>query len=214
MTAHRPGMPQLKMPEKAVRRTVQLLVGLFFYGLGLAMLVRSVLGAAPWDVLTLGLSNHLPLSFGTVMVAVSVIVLLCWIPLRERPGPATVLNALLVGPAADAGLALFPQTADLWVRVLYLGGGVLVVAAATGLYIGARFGSGPRDGLMTGLHRVTGLPIWAVRTGLEVTVVVIGWLLGGVFGVGTVIFAFSIGPLCQYFMSVFRVRLARDSPAP
>lgn len=200
----------MTVPERLALRSGQLLVGLLLYGFGLAMLVRSVLGAAPWDVLTLGLANHLPLSFGTVVVLVSVVVLLCWIPLRERPGIATVLNALLVGPAADLGLLLLPETTALWARVLYLGGGVLVVGAATGLYIGARFGSGPRDGLMTGLHRVTGLPIWAVRTGLEVTVVALGWLLGGVFGVGTVLFAVTIGPLCQFFIPLFTVRLSRD----
>lgn len=198
------------MPERLGLRASQLLVGLLLYGFGLAMLVRSVLGAAPWDVLTLGLVNHLPLSFGTVVVLVSVIVLLCWIPLRERPGIATVLNVLLVGPAADLGLFLFPETTALWLRVLYLGVGILVVGAATGLYIGARFGSGPRDGLMTGLRRVTGLPIWVVRTGLEVTVVALGWLLGGVFGIGTVLFAVTIGPLCQFFIPRFTVRLSRD----
>lgn len=198
------------MPERLAHRATQLLLGLLLYGFGLAMLVRSVLGAAPWDVLTLGLANHLPLSFGTVVVVVSVIVLLCWIPLRERPGIATVLNALLVGPAADLGLFLFPETSALWIRTLYLIAGILVVGAATGVYIGARFGSGPRDGLMTGLHRVTGLPIWVVRTGLEVTVVALGWLLGGVFGIGTILFAVSIGPMCQFFIPLFTVRLPRD----
>lgn len=197
----------MRAPGRATRRGVQLLVGLFLYGVGLAMLVHSDLGAAPWDVLTLGLNNHLPLSFGTVMAAVSVVVLLCWIPLRERPGIATVLNALLVGPAADIGLALLPVTSMLWARALYVAGGVVLVGAATGLYIGARLGSGPRDGLMTGLHRVTRRPIWVVRTTIEVTVVAIGWLLGGTFGIGTVVFALGIGPLCQFFIPRFRIPL-------
>ncbi|MGO1182878.1 MAG: YczE/YyaS/YitT family protein [Micrococcaceae bacterium] len=188
-----------------LRRVAQLLVGLFFYGVGLALLVRSMLGAAPWDVLTLGLSNHLPLSFGLVIIVVSVLVLLCWIPLRERPGIGTVLNALLVGPAADLALLVIPEVSSLGVRILLMLAGVVTVGAATGLYIGARFGPGPRDGLMTGLHRVTGKPIWVVRTGLEVIVVIIGWLLGGVFGVGTVVFALAIGPLCQFFIPLFDV---------
>lgn len=199
------------MPERAPRRGFQLFGGLFLYGIGLAMLVRGALGAAPWDVLHLGIANHVPLSFGIVITLVSVVVLLCWIPLRERPGLGTVCNALLVGPSADVGLWLLPETTAIWARVLYLVGGVVVVGAATGLYIGARFGPGPRDGLMTGLHRVTGLPIWVVRTALEVSVVGIGWMLGGVFGLGTVVFALAIGPLCQFFIPRFHVRLSRDA---
>lgn len=199
-----------RLPERLTRRSLQLLLGLLLYGIGIAMIVRGELGTAPWDVLTLGLITHLPLSFGTTTVIVSGIVLLCWIPIRERPGAGTVLNALLVGPAADAGLLLFPETEALWARILYLVGGVLIIGVATGMYIGSRFGPGPRDGLMTGLHRVTRLPIWIVRTGLEVTVVLIGWLLGGTVGIGTVVFALGIGPLCQVFLPVFNIPLARD----
>lgn len=198
------------MPERVVRRSIQLLVGLFLFGIGLSMLVRSTLGVAPWDVLTLGLINYLPITFGGAIVLVSVVVLLCWIPLRERPGIGTLLNALLVGPAADVGLLVFPETDVLWARIAYLAAGVVVIGAATGLYIGARFGAGPRDGLMTGLHRVTGRPIWGVRTALEVTVVVLGWLLGGLVGVGTLVFALAIGPLCHYFIPLFHIRLSRD----
>lgn len=205
---------RLRRPERLLRRSVQLLAGLLLYGLGIAMLLRGELGTAPWDVLTTGLITHIPISFGMMTVLVSAIVLLCWIPIRERPGIGTVLNALLVGPAADLGLLLFPETDALWVRILYLVGGVLVIGAATGVYIGSRFGPGPRDGLMTGLHRVTRLPIWIVRTGLEVTVVAIGWLLGGAVGIGTVVFALTIGPLCQLFLPVFNVPLARDAATP
>lgn len=205
---------RLRRPERLLRRSVQLLAGLLLYGLGIAMLLRGELGTAPWDVLTTGLITHIPISFGMMTVLVSAIVLLCWIPIRERPGIGTVLNALLVGPAADLGLLLFPETDALWVRILYLVGGVLVIGAATGVYIGSRFGPGPRDGLMTGLHRVTRLPIWIVRTGLEVTVVAIGWVLGGAVGIGTVVFALTIGPLCQLFLPVFNVPLARDAATP
>lgn len=205
---------RLRRPERLLRRSVQLLAGLLLYGLGIAMLLRGELGTAPWDVLTTGLITHIPISFGMMTVLVSAIVLLCWIPIRERPGIGTVLNALLVGPAADLGLLLFPETDALWVRILYLVGGVVVIGAATGVYIGSRFGPGPRDGLMTGLHRVTRLPIWIVRTGLEVTVVAIGWLLGGAVGIGTVVFALTIGPLCQLFLPVFNIPLARDAATP
>lgn len=187
------------------RRIPQLLIGLFLYGLGIALMIRGVIGAAPWDVLSQGLATHLPLTFGTVTIIVSGIVLLMWIPLRQRMGIGTILNALLIGPSADVGFLIIPVTEVLWIRVISFAVGLTMVGAATGLYIGARFGPGPRDGLMTGLHRVTGRPIWVVRTALEVTVVVIGWLLGGNVGIGTVAFALLVGPLCQYFMRIFDV---------
>ncbi|MGB3730879.1 YczE/YyaS/YitT family protein [Microbacterium sp.] len=187
------------------RRILQLLIGLFLYGLGIALMIRGVIGAAPWDVLSQGLATHLPLTFGTVTIIVSGIVLLMWIPLRQRMGIGTILNALLIGPSADVGFLIIPVTEVLWIRVISFAVGLTMVGAATGLYIGARFGPGPRDGLMTGLHRVTGRPIWVVRTALEVTVVVIGWLLGGNVGIGTVAFALLVGPLCQYFMRIFDV---------
>lgn len=193
--------------RRMTRRVLQLLIGLFLYGIGIAFIIRGVLGAAPWDVLTQGITTHIPLSFGMITIIVSGIVLLMWIPLRQRLGIGTVLNALLVGPSADIGFLLIPEVDALWVRVLFFIVGLTVLAAATGLYIGTHFGPGPRDGLMTGLHRVTGRPIWMVRTALEVTVVLIGWLLGGDVGVGTVAFALLIGPMCQFFMRVFEVRL-------
>jgi len=190
-----------------LRRVPQLLVGLFLYGIGIAFIVRGVLGAAPWDVLTQGIATHLPLSFGTITIIVSGIVLLMWIPLRQKPGVGTVLNALLVGPAADVGFLIIPETDVLWLRVIFFTIGLIVLAGATGMYIGTHFGPGPRDGLMTGLHRVTGRPIWLVRTALEVSVVLVGWLLGGNVGLGTVAFALLVGPMCQFFMRVFEVRL-------
>lgn len=192
------------------RRILQLMVGLFAYGIGIAFLVRSALGAAPWDVLTQGISHHVPLSFGTITVILSGIVLLLWIPIRQRPGIGTVLNAFMVGPAADVGLAVIPKVDQLWIRFGYIAIGILVIGLATGLYIGSRFGPGPRDGLMTGLHKVTGRPIWVVRAALELTVVAVGWLLGGTVGVGTLAFAVLIGPVCQWFMRVFYVELPTD----
>lgn len=195
-----------------LRRTAQLLVGLFLFGIGIAFLVRGTLGASPWDVLTLGISQRITLSFGTISVIVSFLVLLLWIPLRQKPGVGTIANALLVGPSADIGLFLIPETDTLLVRAAYVAVGILLVGFATGLYIGSRFGPGPRDGLMTGLHRVTGRPIWVIRTLLEASVVVLGWLLGGTVGAGTVAFALLIGPVCQFFMRIFYVILPSDAP--
>jgi len=189
------------------RRTVQLLVGLFLYGIGIAFMVRGQIGAAPWDVLTQGITRHVPLTFGVVTILVSIVVLLLWIPLRQKLGFGTVLNALLVGPSADVGLALIPVGQPLWLRICFFAIGLLVLSAATGLYIGAQFGPGPRDGLMTGLHTQTGWPIWIVRTGLEIVVVAVGWVLGGNVGVGTVAFALLVGPLCQYFMRLFAMTI-------
>ncbi len=200
--------------ERMLRRSVQLLVGLFLFGFGISLMVRGGLGTAPWDVLTLGIISHLPLSFGLTTVLLSIVVLLCWIPLRERPGLGTVLNVVMIGPSADIGLLILPETTQLWARILYLLAGVATIGLATGLYIGSRFGPGARDGLMTGLHRVTRLPIWIVRTSIEVTVVLLGWLLGGNVGVGTLLFALTIGPLCQFFLRIFNVPLARDGGAP
>lgn len=195
------------------RRITQLLVGLFLYGIGISFIVRGMIGAAPWDVLTQGIAQHVQLTFGAITILVSIVVLLLWIPIRQKPGPGTVLNALLVGPAADVGFLVIPETEVLWVRIVFFVVGLLVLSAATGLYIGASFGPGPRDGLMTGLHRRTGWPIWAVRTGLEVTVVAIGWALGGNVGVGTVAFALLVGPLCQYFLRVFAIPVSEAPKA-
>jgi uncharacterized membrane protein YczE len=192
------------------RRLAQLLIGLFLYGLGIALIVRGEIGVAPWDVLTQGISGRTGLGFGLVTILISGVVLLIWIPLRQKPGVGTVLNALLVGPAADVGLWLIPTGLDLWVRILLFATGLLVLAIATGLYIGAHFGPGPRDGLMTGLHKRTGRRIWIVRTGIEVTVLGIGWALGGNVGIGTVLFAVLVGPLCHWTIPLFAITLPSD----
>lgn len=189
-----------------VRRFVQLFTGLFLYGLGIALIVRGELGVAPWDVLTQGIAKQTGLNFGLITVITSGFVLLLWIPIRQKPGFGTVMNALLVGPFADIGLWLIPPGLDLWVRALLLPAGIVVLAIATGLYIGAHFGPGPRDGLMTGLHRVTGWRIWIVRTGIEVVVLAAGWLLGGDVGIGTLAFALLIGPLCGVTIPLFAIR--------
>ena len=193
---------------RLARRVPQLLVGLALYGLSMAMMIRSALGNMPWDVLHQGITRHLSFDFGTVVIAMSVLVLLLWIPLKELPGLGTVANSLFVGLFADLGLAVVASPASLWARGALMGGGLLLNALATALYIGSQFGPGPRDGLMTGLHRRTGLPLLVVRTFLEVTVVAVGWALGGVLGVGTVVYALAIGPLVQLLLPRLTVDLS------
>lgn len=190
-------------------RLVQLLVGLVLYGVALALMVRAGLGVAPWDVLTLGIEGVTPLGYGTITVLVSFVVLLLWIPLRQRLGIGTLCNALLVGPSADLGLLLIPEVDSLWARVPMFVAGLVLLAFATGMYIAARFGPGPRDGLMTGLVRVTKWPVWVVRTILEGSVLLAGFLLGGPVGLGTVAFAFGVGPLIGWFLPWFEARAAR-----
>ena len=187
------------------RRLIQLYAGLVLFGVSMGMVVRSALGNIPWDVLHQGLSQVTGLPFGTVAVIVSLLVLLLWVPLRERPGLGTISNALVIGPCAEITLRLIPEDLPLWSRVVLFVGGVLLNAVATAAYIGARFGPGPRDGLMTGLVSRTGGSIRLVRTGIEAIVVLIGWLLGGTFGVGTVLFALAIGPLIHVLLPRFEV---------
>lgn len=185
---------------RLARRLPQLLIGLWLYGASLALMVRGGLGLAPWDVLHSGFIRHVPITLGQAVVLFSFLVLLLWIPLRERPGIGTVANAVLVGLAADATLAVLTAPSEIWWRIVLMVGGVALNGLATALYIGSQFGRGPRDGLMTGLHRRTGLSLRLVRTGLEVTVVLIGLLLGGVLGLGTVLYAVAIGPLAQLML--------------
>ena len=193
---------------RLARRLPQLYAGLVLYGLTAACLIRARLGNAPWDVLHQGIAGHLGVSIGTVSIAVSLVVLLAWVPLREIPGLGTISNALIVGLTTNLGLAWLPEPHPLTGRIGLMAVGIMGNAVATAMYIGARLGPGPRDGLMTGLHRRTGRPIWVVRTALEVTVTVAGWLLGGVFGVGTVLYAVAIGPLVQRLLPWFETKLA------
>lgn len=194
-----------------VERLVQLLVGLFLYGVALGFMVRGGIGVAPWDVLALGLAGQTGVGYGVMTVLVSIVVLLLWIPLRQRVGLGTVLNALLVGPSADLALFLIPQPASVWIGAPMFVFGLLLLAFATGLYIAADFGPGPRDGLMTGLVRRTGWAVWLVRTLIEGGVLLVGFLLGGPVGVGTVLFAFGVGPLIGWFLPrITRLREARS----
>ena len=179
------------------RRLLQLYAGLALYAVSMAFFVRGRLGVMPWDVLHQGLIRRLPISLGTMSIVVAGVVLLAWIPLRQRPGVGTISNVVVIGVVVDAVLAVLPAPAALGWRVSFTLLGVLLNAVATAAYLGARMGPGPRDGLMTGLVARTGWPVRRVRTAIEVTVVVTGWLLGGNFGPGTVFYALTVGPLVQ-----------------
>ena len=176
-------------------RILRLLIGLVLYGFGCALTIAAGLGVDPWTVFAEGLSRVTGLGVGWITNIVGLGVLLLWIPLRQRPGIGTVANILLVGTSIQVSLTFLPQPDTLIWQALMLVGGVVTVAAASGLYIGAHFGPGPRDGLMTGIHARFGWPIWASRLGVEGTVLVAGWFLGGTVGIGTVVFALGIGPL-------------------
>lgn len=175
----------------------------------MAMLTRAHLGLDPWDVLHEGLTKRTGLSFGTVTAIASVFVLLLWIPLRQRPGIGTVANVVVISVTVDAVRAVLPDQHALALQVLLLVGGVVLNAVATAVYVGTRLGPGPRDGLMTGLTARTGWSVRLVRTGIEVTVLAVGWLLGGTFGVGTVLYALTIGPLTQALLPLVTWRTGR-----
>ena len=191
-------------------RLVQLMVGLGIYGLGIALMVHAKIGIAPWDVFAQGISVQTHLSFGISSVIVSVIVLIAWIPLKkQKPGIGTVLNAVLIGIFADLWTPFLPTFSEYWANVAVFLVGMVIVAFATGMYIGSKLGSGPRDGLMVGTQQVLGWPFWLVRTMYEGTVLTIGWLMGGQVREGTLIFAVSIGYLMQTSMRLFGIPLKR-----
>ncbi|MFI5486580.1 YitT family protein [Micromonospora echinaurantiaca] len=189
-------------------RLARLLTGLVLFGVSVALMVRADLGLASWDVLHQGLAERTGLPLGQVVNLVAVVVLLLWIPLRQRPGVGTLANAVVVGFAADAALVLLPPVPSLAGRIGLLVAGILLNGLATALYLGASLGPGPRDGLMTGLA-ARGLPIGRVRTAIELGVLALGWALGGTVGPGTLLFAVSIGPLAQYLIPKFTVPAQR-----
>jgi uncharacterized membrane protein YczE len=176
------------------RRLFRLSCGLWLFGVGEALLVASGLGNSPWTVLADGVSRQTPLSIGESTILISVTVMLLWIPLRQRPGTGTIANAIVIGVSIDVTLALLGRHHPLAVDITFMLLGVAVVALGSALYLGAYLGPGPRDGLMTGLHRRTGRSIAAIRTTLEVAAAAIGFALGGTFGIGTIWFALAIGP--------------------
>jgi len=181
----------------------RLLLGLYLVGLGLAMMIHTQLGVPPWDVLTQGIQHQTGWSFAIAASVVSAVVLLLWIPIRQKPGIGTLINAFSIGPFADLSKPLMPSFDSLWANLLWLCLGLLVIATGSGLYISAHLGGGPRDGLMVGLTRVLGWPFWVVRTIGEATVLITGWILGGTVGIGTALFAVGIGYLLQHSMRIF-----------
>lgn len=194
------------------RRLPQLVIGLGLYGFSMAMMVRAGLGLNPWDVLHQGLDAYLPVSFGMVTVLVGAVVLLLWIPLRQWPGLGTVANIVVIGVAVDVGLAVLPAPDHLAAKIGLLLGGIVLNGLAGAVYIGSQLGPGPRDGLMTGLAARTGGSIRVIRTALELSVLAIGFLLGGTVGLGTVLYAVAIGPLVQLFLPWVTVRLPEQLP--
>jgi uncharacterized membrane protein YczE len=185
-----------------IRRLIQLYAGLVLYGFSMALLVRSNLGLDPWDVFHQGVALHVDWSFGTVVNVTGVFVLLLWWPLRQRPGLGTISNIIVIGLVADASLWALGTPDSLLARFAMLISGIVLNGLAGGAYIGAGFGPGPRDGLMTGFVRRTGVSVRLVRTTIELVVLAIGWMLGGTVGLGTVLYALSIGWLVQFFLAM------------
>lgn len=190
------------------RRLTQLYLGLVLYGFSMALMIESNLGLDPWDVFHQGVAERTPLSIGVVTIVVGALVLLAWIPLRQRPGVGTVSNVIVIGLAVDASLWVLAAPEHLAIQIVFMVSGVVLNAVATAAYIGARLGPGPRDGLMTGLVRRSGRSVRLVRTGIEATVLAAGWLLGGTVGVGTVLYAVSIGPLVHLLLPRLNVPAA------
>lgn len=195
--------------ERPLRRLPQLFAGLALYGFSLSVMIRASLGVNPWSVLYEGLARHTSLSFGTISAVVGVLVLLLWVPLRQRPTFGTGANIVVLACASDLGLHVLPQDPEFPARIGLLAGGILLNGLSVALYVGARYGPGPRDGLMTGMSAATGRSLRSVRTLIEVAVLAVGWLLGGGVGAGTVLYALAVGPVTQFFVP----RCAYRSPA-
>ena len=196
--------------DERLRRFVQLYPGLLLYGFSAALLVEARLGLDPWDVFHQGIAEKTGITIGVATIVISAVVLLLWIPLWQRPGVGTISNGLLIGLAIDASLNFLPTPEAMWIRIAFLALGILLGGVATGLYIGAGMGPGPRDGLMTGLA-ARGYSIRVVRTAIEMSVLLLGYLLGGSIGIGTVLYALTIGPIAHVTIPFFRVGPAEGS---
>ncbi|MEX0756635.1 MAG: hypothetical protein WD204_01670 [Acidimicrobiia bacterium] len=208
MTTYRPGAMFIRAPWPVVRaRFPRLLLGLFLFGAGSALQVQANLGLSPWEVLHQGIATRTPLSIGIASIVVSLGVLLLWIPLRQALGVGTVTNAVMIGLFIDLVIFLVPVPGTLVMRWVLLVGGILLVGIGSGFYIGVHLGPGPRDGLMTGIAR-RGPSLRLARTGVEGSALLIGWLLGGTVGVGTVLFSLTIGPIVQFFLPRLEVPVA------
>jgi uncharacterized membrane protein YczE len=197
-----------------LRRLVNLYLGLVLFGVSMAMLVEARLGLIPWDVLHQGISRHTGWSLGTTVIVIGFVVLLVWIPLRERPGFGTLSNVVVIGLSLDATVQLLPTPSGLPARIAVVVGGIVLNAFATLLYLNARMGSGPRDGLLTGLLRISSLPAGVLKVAIEVSVVAVGWLLGGTVGIGTLAFAISVGPMIQLLGYLFPALALKSESKP
>lgn len=194
------------------RRLPQLLIGLILFGWSMAMMVESDLGLMPWDVFHQGVSKNLSLTFGQVVIVTGALVLLLWIPLRQWPGLGTILNVFVIGIVADLGLTVMSRPDTLWAQILLVVGGIVLNGIASALYIGVHLGTGPRDGLSMALNRITGRSVRLMRTGVEIFVLIIGVILGGTIGIGTVLYAVCVGPLLQMFLPLVQVKLRTPEP--
>jgi uncharacterized membrane protein YczE len=210
-TVGQPSMSATTARGRMPRRLTQLALGLALYGCSTALLVRSELGLPPWPVLHQGLAKMLGVTIGTTTICLGLLLLLSWIPLRERPGLGTVGNVLLIGVALDAALRVVPEVDALAVRITFAVAGIVLTGVATAAYIGVRLGPGPRDGLMTALVRRSTHSIRLVRTSIEAVVLVVGILLGGTIGVVTVAYVVAIGPLTQFFARYLVIHLPSDA---
>ncbi|MFI5782785.1 YitT family protein [Nocardia sp. NPDC051570] len=201
-----PPLTYVHFGEGKLLRLPQLFVGLALYGFSLSVMVRASLGVNPWSVLYEGIERYTPLSFGTISAILGVVVLLFWIPLKQKPTFGTIANIIVLAFSSDFGLSVIPQGLPFVGRVGLLIGGIVLNGLSIAVYVGARFGPGPRDGMMTGASGRTGKSIRFIRTLIEITVLLIGWLLGGCVGVGTVLYAVGVGPVTQFFLPYFAYR--------
>jgi uncharacterized membrane protein YczE len=203
-------------PRKVAPRLPGLILGLLVFGAGIALMAAAGVGLGPWEVLHQGISIHTGIPLGTVSILLGIPILLLWIPLGEYPGVGTVLNVLLIGTATNLVLPALPRPTDLPAQLAMMLAGVAVIGLGSGLYLGARLGPGPRDGLMTGIHGRVGWSVRRARTAVEVVALLVGFVLGGTVGIGTVVFAFGIGPIVQVFLRVFdseaSAEIARTDP--
>lgn len=205
-------LQQIPVRIEPTRRLAQLFAGLWLYGASMAMQIRATLGLDPWDVLHEGLTRRTGLSFGLITAITGVVVLLAWIPLRQKPGVGTIANVVLIAVSVDVSLAIIPEPQGLLPRIVLLTLGIVLNAVAFAAYVGSRLGPGPRDGMVTGFCRRTGLSLRVVRTFVELLVLGTGWLLGGTVGIGTILYALGIGPLSQLFLPALTWR-ERSRPA-
>ncbi len=205
------GPEQLEFRDRIGRRLVRCLVGLALFAIGISLQMNANIGAPPWDVFHQGVAKQTEISIGRIIVMTGFALLLLWIPLKQKPGLGTILNALEIGLVADIALEIIPEPNNMFIRIIMVVVGIVTVAIGTGLYIGSALGPGPRDGLMTGLAK-RGIPIRVGRTAIEVTVLIIGMILGGQVGIATFAFAFGVGPLVHFFLP--RLAVSSGSARP